>query len=104
MIAPTTPQFPSGALPTIISEEFLAVLRNYGVVAAQLFGSSVHGTDQPDSDIDLLVTFAQPTKLFTQVDLADELAALTGRRVDLMTELHPAFAPYIVPTLVPLPL
>ena len=80
------------------------MLRAYGVIEAQLFGSTARGTDRPDSDIDLLVTFAKPTKLFTQIDLADELTALTGRRVDLMTELHPAFAPYIEPNLVPLPL
>jgi predicted nucleotidyltransferase len=71
---------------------------------AHLFGSTVRDTDRPESDIDLLVTFETPTKLFTQIDLADELTALTGRRVDLMTDLHPAFAPFIEPTLVPLPL
>ena len=94
----------TSGLPPIISNTFLAVLRSYGVVEAHLFGSTAHGTDRPDSDIDLLVTFARPTKLFTQIDLADELTALTGRPVDLMTEIHPAFAPYILPTLVPLPL
>ena len=80
------------------------MLRAYGVVEASLFGSTARGAERPDSDVDLLVTFEKPTKLFTQIDLADELTALTGRRVDLMTELHPAFAPYIEPTLVPLPL
>lgn len=92
------------ALPSIISEAFVAVLRRYHVTEAYLFGSTVRGSDRPDSDIDLLVKFEQPTKLFTQVDLADELTALTGRRVDLTTKLHPAFAPFIEPTLVPLPL
>ena len=79
------------------------MLRAYDVIEAFLFGSTVRGSDRP-SDIDLLVAFRKPTKLFTQIDLAAELTALTGRRVDLMTELHPAFAPYIEPTLVPLPL
>jgi predicted nucleotidyltransferase len=91
-------------LPPVITDAFLAVLRSYGVIEAHLFGSTVQGTARPDSDIDLLVTFARPTKLFTQIDLADELTALTGRRIDLMTEIHPAFAPYILPTVVPLPL
>jgi predicted nucleotidyltransferase len=104
MTVPAAPSASTGSLPHVISEEFLAVLRRYGVVEAQLFGSTVRGTDRPESDIDLLVTFETPTKLFTQIDLADELTALSGRRVDLMTELHPAFAPYILPTLVPLPL
>jgi predicted nucleotidyltransferase len=91
-------------LPPVITDAFLSILRSYGVAEAHLFGSAVQGTDRPDSDIDLLVTFARPTKLFTQIDLADELTALTGRRIDLMTEIHPAFAPYVLPTLVPLPL
>lgn len=104
MTAPTSSRSAIPAFPSVISEEFLAVLRSYGVIEAQLFGSTVHGTARLDSDIDLLVTFAEPTKLFTLIDLADELTALTGRRVDLMTELHPAFAQYIEPTLVPLPL
>lgn len=80
------------------------MLRTYGVVEAFLFGSTARGVDRHDSDIDLLVRFEKPTKLFTQVDLADELTELTGRRIDLMTELHPAFAPYIEPTLVAIPL
>lgn len=82
----------------------MSVLRRYHVTEAYLFGSTVRGSDRPDSNIDLLVGFGRPTKLFTQIDLADELTALTGRRVDLSTKLNPAFAPYIEPTLVPLPL
>jgi hypothetical protein len=50
------------------------------------------------------MTFAKPTNLFLQIDLAEELSALTGRRVDLMTEIHSASTPYIVPTMVALPL
>jgi predicted nucleotidyltransferase len=64
----------------------------------------VSGAARPDSDIDLLVTFGNPVTLFAQIDLAEELTRLTGRRIDLMTAIHPAFEPYIRPTLVPLPL
>lgn len=49
--------------------------------------------------MDLLVTFARPVPLFAQLRLADQLQRISGRPVDLMTDLHPAFAPYIVPTL-----
>lgn len=79
-------------------------LRAHGVTEAYLFGSFARGQAGPESDIDILVTFYRPMSLFRQMDLADELARLSGRCVDLMTRLDPAFAPYITPTLVRLPL
>ncbi len=33
---------------SVISEEFLAVLRSSGVIEAHLFGSTAHGTAGPD--------------------------------------------------------
>jgi len=91
-------------LPNIISAEFLATLREYGVIKAQLFGSTARGTDRPDSDVDLLVAFERPVTLFQQMDLANELSRQCGRTVDVMTNIDPAFAPYIMPTLVALPI
>jgi predicted nucleotidyltransferase len=87
----------------VISEDFLRVLRNHGVIRAYVFGSVARGEERPDSDLDLLVHFSQPTPLFDQLDLANELSALVGRKIDLMTQVDPAFAPYILPTLLPLP-
>lgn len=98
--APSTPQ----DLPEVISEEFLALLRAWGVVQAYLFGSVAAGNARPESDLDLLVTFDPPVSLFKQMDLAEDLSRLCGRNVDLMTDIDPAFAPYILPTLVALPL
>ena len=91
------------ALREIVTEEFLALLREGGVLEASAFGSVVHGTARPDSDLDLLVTLDPSVTLFQQIDLAERLSRLCGRRVDLMTGIHPAFEPYITPTLVPLP-
>lgn len=91
-------------LPEVISAELLAILRRFGVIEAKLFGSAARGEERPDSDIDLLVTFGRQVSLFRQMDLAEELSQLSGRKIDLMTNIDPAFAPYIVPTLVPLPL
>jgi predicted nucleotidyltransferase len=51
-----------------------------------LFGSVLRDDFRPDSDIDVLVTFApdvQPA-LDDLLDLQDELAALFGRPVDLL--------------------
>ena len=91
-------------LPEVISTEFLAILRQFGVIEAKLFGSVARGDARPDSDIDLLVTFDHQVSLFRQMDLTAELSRLSGRKIDLITNIDPAFAPYIVPTLVPLPL
>ncbi|MDQ3655172.1 MAG: nucleotidyltransferase domain-containing protein [Chloroflexota bacterium] len=80
------------------------MLRAYGVTRAFLFGSVAAGTARPDSDLDLLVTFDRSRSLFKQMDLAEDLSRLCGRKVDLMTRIDPAFAPFILPTLVTLPL
>ncbi len=92
------------ALREIVTPEFLALLRTRGVREASVFGSVVHGTARPDSDLDLLVTLDPSVTLFQQLDLAEELSRLCGRPVDLVTKVHPAFEPYITPTLVALPL
>ena len=91
-------------LPNIISAEFLATLRAYGVIKAQLFGNTARGADRRGSDVDLLVAFDRPVTLFQQMDLANELSRQCGRTVDVMTNFDPAFAPYIMPTLVALPI
>jgi predicted nucleotidyltransferase len=104
MNQPATPtRTDTQELPAVISAEFLAILRRYGVIEANLFGSVARGEEGPDSDIDLLVKFGQQVSLFRQMDLAEELSQLSGRKIDLMTNIDPAFAPYIIPTLVPIP-
>ena len=99
-----TPQANVGTLPEIISDDFLALLRESGVKRAALFGSFAFGSAGPESDIDLLVEFIGTVHLFDQIGLADRLSLLCGRRVDLMVNIEPAFVPYILPTLLPLPL
>ena len=89
--------------PDIITDEFLAIMRSHGVVKAYLFGSVSRGEERPDSDLDLLVEFSQDWTYFELFDLAEELERLCGRRVDVLISIHPAFAPYIAPTLTPLP-
>jgi hypothetical protein len=52
-----------------------------------LFGSALHGTLGPDSDIDLLVEFEEghTPGLFSIVRMEMELAGVLGRKVDLRT-------------------
>lgn len=64
------------------------VCRRHGIRRLSLFGSTLHGSDRPDSDIDLLVEFesdARPS-LLDMATIEQELSGiLGGRRVDLRT-------------------
>jgi hypothetical protein len=62
------------------------VCARYHVTELSLFGSAARGALRPDSDIDLLVVFAEGAvvTLFTLIDLQTELSELLGRRVDLV--------------------
>jgi uncharacterized protein len=50
-----------------------------------LFGSVVRDEATAGSDVDLLVEFERPVDLFAFLALEEELAALAGRRVDLVS-------------------
>jgi predicted nucleotidyltransferase len=60
--------------------------KNY-IKKLSLFGSALHGTLDPDSDIDLLVEFEEghTPGLFSIVRMEMELAEALGRKVDLRT-------------------
>jgi uncharacterized protein len=64
----------------------------YGIAELRVFGSRARGTEQPDSDIDVLYTLRPGCRLGWEIDqLADELAQIFGRPVDLVSlrALHP---------------
>jgi predicted nucleotidyltransferase len=65
-----------------------ALCRRYHIRRLSLFGSTLRGTNRPDSDVDLLVEFepnARPS-LFTMAGIENELSPLLhGRKVDLRT-------------------
>ncbi len=100
----TAPHSSSPPILETIPAEFLSLLRAHGVTRAYLFGSVVTGRAGPTSDLDVLVSFDRPVPLFDQLRLAERLGKVCNRSVDLMTDIHPAFADSIVPTLVRLPL
>lgn len=58
----------------------------YGVARLEVFGSVTRGDARPDSDIDVLYELAPGTRLGWKIeDLSDELAAVLGRPVDLIS-------------------
>ena len=70
------------------SASIAEVCRRYSVKELSLFGSAVRGEMRPESDIDIMVEFEPGVRvgLIKFESLVDELAALAGRRVDLVTK------------------
>jgi predicted nucleotidyltransferase len=76
-----------------------AICDKYGIGELQIFGSGARGTARPDSDIDILYTLRPGHRLGWEIDqLADELAELFGRPVDLVSlrALHPLLRPTVL--------
>ena len=62
--------------------------RRFGVKELSLFGSAARGEMRPASDIDIMVEFEPGVRigLIKFESLVEELEALAGRRVDLVTK------------------
>lgn len=74
----------------------------FGVRRLELFGSHARDEAGPDSDVDLLVEFAEAPTFDGYMGLAEYLEALLGARVDLVTAggLKPRIRPYVEPDLI----
>lgn len=67
--------------------EIEAAAAKYGATHIRIFGSVARGEERTDSDIDFLVDLPQGYDLFLQrLPLTEELAKITGRKVDLVPE------------------
>lgn len=67
-------------------ERLAQVCRRYGVGRLEVFGSVSRGDAGPTSDIDVLYELAPGARLGWEIEnLADELAAILGRPVDLVS-------------------
>ncbi len=62
--------------------------RRWKITEFALFGSVLRDDFRPESDIDVLVSFSNDAQwtLFDQVDMQDELKAIFGREVDLVSK------------------
>jgi predicted nucleotidyltransferase len=71
----------------------LQMAARHGLSNLRVFGSVARATDGPNSDIDLLVEPGPRTTLFDLGAMLDEVQALLGERVDLLTPdgLSPLF-------------
>lgn len=66
--------------------EILQLAARRGARQVRVFGSVARGEAGPDSDIDLLVNVEPGRSLLDVVGLWQDLEALLGRRVDLLTD------------------
>jgi uncharacterized protein len=60
-------------------------LARFAVKSLTIFGSVARDEARPDSDVDILVEFAEPVGLFEFVRLKNYLETLLDRPVDLVT-------------------
>ena len=83
-----------------IDEVRLAALcERYGVQRLSLFGSVARGTDGPSSDVDVMYEMRPGRRLGWEIEqMADDLCALFGRPVDLVSRaaLHQRLRPVIL--------
>jgi uncharacterized protein len=72
-------------IPSSTLKEFC---ERWNIVELALFGSILRDDVRPDSDVDLLVTFAKDAEftLYDFVDMEDELKEIFGRDVDLVSK------------------
>jgi len=67
-------------------DRILELALQHGARNVRLFGSVVRGEAQPNSDIDLLVDLGEPLSPWFPVGLIQDLEALLGHKVDVVTE------------------
>ena len=75
---------PLTQIRTRLREELPLLAERYHVSYLGLFGSYRHGTQRPDSDLDVLVSFSQTPGLLKLVELENHLSDLLGVKVDLV--------------------
>ncbi len=79
------------------SKRLAEICRRNDVILLRVFGSASRGEERADSDVDLLVDFGSPKGFFELLRLEDELEALFGRPVDIVTE--PGLSPFLKGTI-----
>jgi predicted nucleotidyltransferase len=74
------------AIVTVSADRITDFCRRWKVAELALFGSVLRGDFGPDSDVDVLVSFAPEVRwsLFDLVVMQSELEAILGREVDLV--------------------
>jgi hypothetical protein len=77
-----------------VFKKLASLLRDRGAVKVAVFGSYVKGKEKPDSDIDVIVKFAERKSLLELVRIEREVTEALGIKVDLLTEK--SISPYMI--------
>ncbi len=72
-------------LPEEIKRTIAPILERHGVVRASVFGSFARGTQNADSDLDILIEFDGDKSLLDLAALQLDLEDALGREVDVVT-------------------
>jgi predicted nucleotidyltransferase len=75
-------------------EKISSFLKKEGATKVAIFGSYAREEERPESDIDVLVEFAETKGLLTMVRIERELSEFLGVKVDLLTE--ESISPYLI--------
>ncbi len=86
-----------------LHEELPFLAARYHVASLGLFGSYLRGTQRPDSDLDVLVSFSAVPSLLRFIELENYLSDLLGVKVDLVLReaLKPSIGERVLPKVVP---
>ncbi len=77
-----------------VEQAIAALARHPGIELAIVFGSAVRGEVRRDSDLDIAIRKGAPLNASEKMQLIAELAAATGRPVDLI-DLHTVGEPLL---------
>lgn len=77
-----------------IEQTIAALARHPDIELAIVFGSVARGETQRDSDLDIAIRKGAPLDVAEKMQLTTELAAITGRPVDLI-DLHTVGEPLL---------
>ena len=86
-----------------LHQELPFLTAQYQVASLGLFGSYLHGTQRPDSDLDVLVSFSETPSLLRLIELENYLGDLLQVKVDLVLRdsLKPRIGERILQEVVP---
>ncbi len=69
----------------VLKEHMPELAERYKIRSLGIFGSYVRSEAKSSSDVDLLVEFSETPDIFKFMDLEEDLTALLGQKVDLVT-------------------
>ena len=79
---------------TPFDSRIVSFMKAHGAVKVGVFGSYARGEARADSDLDLMVWFAEQKSLLGVIRIERELSELLGVKIDILTEQ--GISPYLV--------